>query len=317
MIDFFTIGNLTIDQVVSADGTKQSNVCGGDCLYSALGIRLWGGRVGIVSVVSEAYSPAWLDDLVVAGLDITGVRKIPGQRHMGGVMLYHPDGSRDFVTQPSEENAGDKQPVDVHLWYEFSPLVSDLPADYLRSKGVHVAPMPISRQEDFLQRIQRNVRTVSIDLPWWAEDQQQGLFPSLNLTHVVLLSEAEVRGFFGEIPVDEGGSALLAAGAHTVVIKMGANGSFVYEKSGKITRVPVFPTKVIDPTGAGDAYCGGFLAGLNETGDPIQAALYGTVSASYAIEAFGATYMLGISRQDAVRRLEKLRSIMQTNRGYR
>jgi ribokinase len=63
----------------------------------------------------------------------------------------------------------------------------------------------------------------------------------------------------------------------------------VYDAAqGRLTHVPVYPAQVRDTTGAGDAYCGGFLAGYLLNSDPVIAALYGTVSASYVIEAIGA-----------------------------
>jgi ribokinase len=73
------------------------------------------------------------------------------------------------------------------------------------------------------------------------------------------------------------------------VIKLGEQGSLVYDREhDQLTPVPVYPARVQDTTGAGDAYCGGFLAGYTLTHDPVTAALYGTVSASYVVEAIGA-----------------------------
>ena len=71
-------------------------------------------------------------------------------------------------------------------------------------------------------------------------------------------------------------------------------------------RLPVFATKVLDPTGAGDAYCGGFGIGLCQLDDPVSAGLYGTVAASFVIEGFGADHALRYGPPDARRRLDHL-----------
>ena len=72
------------------------------------------------------------------------------------------------------------------------------------------------------------------------------------------------------------------------------------------THVPAFPASAVDPTGAGDSFCGGFLVGLVETGDLTQAALYGTVAASFVVESRHAIPVLAISRDAAEARLEKM-----------
>ena len=74
-----------------------------------------------------------------------------------------------------------------------------------------------------------------------------------------------------------------------MVIKLGEEGSLVFDAANnRLAHIPVYPAHVRDTTGAGDAYCGGFLAGYMLTGDPLKAAQYGTVSASYIVEAVGA-----------------------------
>jgi hypothetical protein len=78
------------------------------------------------------------------------------------------------------------------------------------------------------------------------------------------------------------------------------------------THIPPYPACVIDPTGAGDSFCGGFAVGLTDTGDPIRAAQYGTVSASWVIQGYGALYALGSNREKAQARLPCLERLMQT-----
>ena len=74
----------------------------------------------------------------------------------------------------------------------------------------------------------------------------------------------------------------------------------------RLLEVPALPVVAIDPTGAGDAFCGGFLAGLMRTGDAFAAACFGTVSASFAVEAFGPFHLLGATPGSAAERLSLL-----------
>ena len=71
-------------------------------------------------------------------------------------------------------------------------------------------------------------------------------------------------------------------------------------------QVPTYPTEAVDPTGAGDAFCGGFLVGMAQTRDARQAALYGAVSASFIIEDFGVLHALNVDAGQAHSRLQHL-----------
>ena len=97
-------------------------------------------------------------------------------------------------------------------------------------------------------------------------------------------------------------------GCELVVVKRGERGQYLYDRARREKwEIPAYPAKVIDPTGAGDAYCGGFLAGYRLTYDPIQAALYGSISASLTIEGSGAFYALDALPGLAKARLEALK----------
>ena len=126
-----------------------------------------------------------------------------------------------------------------------------------------------------------------------------------------LPSEMETRAFFPELAGDlwAAAEAFGGLGAGCVVLKLGAQGQYVYEPaSGRKWHVPAYPARVVDVTGAGDSYCGGFLVGLDQTGDPLEAALRGCVTASLVVEGPGALYALDQPRQMLSERLAELRA---------
>ena len=96
-------------------------------------------------------------------------------------------------------------------------------------------------------------------------------------------------------------------GCELIVVKRGALGQMLYDAvSKKHWEIPAYPARLEDPTGAGDAFCGGFSAGYLKTFDPMQAVLYGSVSASLAIEGSGAFHALDALPGLAQARLEAL-----------
>ena len=87
---------------------------------------------------------------------------------------------------------------------------------------------------------------------------------------------------------------MAAFGCEMVVIRRGEGGQLVYDGARRARwEVPAYPVRVVSPTGAGDAFCGGFLAGYRETYDALEAALCGNISASLVVEGSGPFYALG------------------------
>ena len=129
-----------------------------------------------------------------------------------------------------------------------------------------------------------------------------------------LPSEEELRALFWGQTYDlwEMLSAVGELGCEIVVAKCGARGQAVLDVEGKHKwEIPAYPARLADPTGAGDAYCGGFLVGLKKTYDPLQAALYGNVAASLAVEGTGALYALGVAPGLAAARLQVMNDLVR------
>jgi sugar/nucleoside kinase (ribokinase family) len=99
-------------------------------------------------------------------------------------------------------------------------------------------------------------------------------------------------------------------GCEIVVVKRGVQGQMIYDsKSKRRWELPAYPSRMADPTGAGDAFCGGYLAGFVKTNDPLEAALYGSVSASLKVEGTGPFYPLDVLPGLAEARLNAIRQL--------
>jgi sugar/nucleoside kinase (ribokinase family) len=125
-------------------------------------------------------------------------------------------------------------------------------------------------------------------------------------------SEEELRAlFWGETnDLWEMARRVSEFGPQIIVVKRGSHGQLVYDVPGNHRyEIPAYPSRLVDPTGAGDAFCGGFLAGFQKTNDPLQSALYGSVSASLKIEGSGPFYALGVLPGLAEARLHSLKEM--------
>ena len=105
---------------------------------------------------------------------------------------------------------------------------------------------------------------------------------------------------------------LAGFGCELIVVKREAHGQMLYDASAKKRwEIPAYPARLEDPTGAGNSFCGGFLAGYQKTFDPVQAALYGSVSASLTIEGSGAFHALDAMPGLAQARLDSLSGLVR------
>jgi sugar/nucleoside kinase (ribokinase family) len=283
------LGNLLVDDVVFSDGSTRMGEPGGAIMYGALGAAIWGTSVGCVSLVGTDYPFTMLDALERRGVDLSGVHRLrgPGVR----TWLLYEDQARRLIHRlgcPTHE--------------QVSPGPEHVPPAWRSGPAFHLAPMPFAVQRRVLASLATDSDGfVSVDphLPVTAEtldDWRQAL--------------AEADAFFpgeDELLLGEPGDDIrrvlprLASGRlRFIVLKQAASGGILYDAhEDRFHRWIGRATKVVDPTGAGDAFAAGFISAHLE-GLPVEACLdRAVVSASFAIEAPGATSLLGATRTDA------------------
>lgn len=327
-IRLVVIGGLREDYFITHDGRVRLGELGGNAVYAAVGAAVWDAQVALVSRVGSNYPMHWLAEIEQAGFETTGVRVLPD-----------PHDTRTFYAYLTPEERVDTNPR-THFLRIGHPLPEAL-HEYRSStvgqdQRTHFAPLAVRPDElefaggsplgahlspgDFLshsllpaQLRELGVRTVTLDpsLRYMEPGFRRELRILVNGLDAFLPSEAEALSFFQPHPPNTWAmaEALSSYGCSVVVIKRGAAGQHIWDRAGgRRWHVPAYPVRVVDVTGAGDAYCGGFLAGLSQTGDPLEAGLWGSVSASLAIEGTGALYALGAAPGLASARLESLRA---------
>jgi len=346
MSKFLAVGNCTLDDVVTPDGRVSPRQLGGNAVYAAAGMRLWGVDVSLVSVVGADYPATWLEQLAAASIDVTAVTRIDEPHLLRSRAFYFPDGSRtDRIAEArailpahageiidlESEYTDTGSPLHRRIWPTFCPDLSQWETVAQRASFAHFAPgpLPCSRANAaFLKCLSGDDVVISFDWPWWDWDQEgqvdaellrivDYLLPSIEeLTlHADAAIGEEERGEHSDGHVFEAARRLLDYGPSGVGVKMGARGMRLLLNGEQDWRqVPIYPAQVVDPTGAGDAFCGGFLVGLSRTGDPVRACLHGAVSASFIIEEFGVLHSLQVDATTANGRLHSLEQTLSQPR---
>ena len=275
--DLVLAGNLLVDDIVLADGTTLLGEPGGAVLHAALAASLWGCRVGILSVVGTDYPESALDALAARGIDLAGVR--PLGRTGGRTWLLHEPSARRIIHH-----------LDGPSHADVSPTPADLPAAWRVARGIHLAPMPLERQLELALGVASPDVTrhpfVSLDPFELVRDDSAARWRE-PLGHVDAL-------FAGEDDLRLSGGAASALGdlagdrLRLLVLKQAERGGMLLDRHAAEThRWSARADRVVDVTGAGDAFAGGFLAGWLASGDMPRSLAQGVVSASFVLEDWG------------------------------
>ncbi len=288
-------GNLMLDDIVFRDGRTAMGQAGGAALYTTLSASLWGARTAVASVKGDDYPIAAFDAMAARGVDLSGVRETPspGLR----TWLLYEDSERRVVhhrASPSHEDA--------------CPRPGQFPAHYLGAKAFHLAPMPLAVQAEIVSALASR-REIAISLDPHEpirEDTLSAWRPILENIDALFVSEDEI-----ELPGarDDPRAVLreLARGRlRLVAFKRGKLGGLLFDaRSGGFLEWQAVPRLTGDPTGAGDAFAGGFLAGM-VAGESLELALeQGMVSTSFALEAIGAAGLIAATADEARRRMRE------------
>jgi ribokinase len=329
-MEFVTGGGLRIDYTITHDGQANLRQPGGNCVYAAVGVKLWDASVGIWARKGENYRNEWLDTLTQTGIHTEGILTIPGSHDHRTFFAYTQDGRRDDLN-PAAHFARINQPLPPDLvdYVDSTPgqdnpddyetlgiRPEDWPAAYDGVTAVHLAGHGLRSQLTIPPILrEKGIRTITLDPGerYMVPEYRQHIRQIVQQADAFLPSEMEIRSLFGEeIRCLDAAQILCAWGAKLVVVKMGAEGVLVVEDNGRYTHLPAFhqplDPRVIDITGAGDAFCGGFLVGLSRTHDPIHAAQMGLATASIIVEGYGTLYALTRHPQETVHRLQTLQN---------
>ena len=264
---------------------------GGCAANTACALGKMGLLAGVFSKVGDDPNGAFLlRELQSCGVDTSGIRVSPHDTTPFTFVGIHPDGDRTFIHTPGANKTFSREDLDLDLLFA---------ADFLFREDLWVTPgldgQPTAGL--FAEARRRGVVTL-LDEGWGFGPNRDTLEVILPHCDYVTPSLDDLQAIYESASAEEIARRLLAGGASTVVIKMGAQGCLVAQGTN-CTRVPALPARVVDTTGAGDCWNAGFVAALAHGEDVFTAALIGNAAAAFCIEAIGGS--TGIPHYEAVR----------------
>jgi sugar/nucleoside kinase (ribokinase family) len=274
MGDLLVVGSMAFDSVRTPFG-EATDVLGGSATYFATAASFFTG-VNLIAVVGEDFPEQHVEFLRSRGIDLTGLERRPGETfRWRGEYSYQLNEAQTLETR-------------LNVLETFRPKIPDA---YRSPDVLFLGNIDPELQLDVLNQVNRP-RLVACDtMNFWIDGKREALWQVLEKIDVLIINDGEARALGEDSNLVKVAQRILSRGLKHLIIKRGEYGVLMFH-GGEIFGAPAFPLEVVkDPTGAGDTFAGGFIGHLAATGDYSgknlrQAVIYGSVMASFTVEAF-------------------------------
>jgi len=292
-------GSIGIDTVTTPFGTSE-NCIGGSAVYFSMAASFF-GPVRFTGVVGED-CPFDLNE-VFAGrdVDLRGLESRQFSKTFRWKGSYH-DTMNEAITDQ----------VELNVLAEAPPKV---PEEFTSSEFLFLANTAPSLQIQLLDKLTKPTFVAADTMNFYIQGYNSDLRKLLRRVDCLIINEDEARMLADDRNLIRSGQAILEMGPRVVVLKKGESGSMMFERTGEKFLLPAYPAvNVVDPTGAGDSFAGGFMGYLSQQNQVNienlkKAMAYGTVVSSFTISDFSLKGLSSASRGDIETRFGELKKL--------
>jgi sugar/nucleoside kinase (ribokinase family) len=291
------VGSIALDSIFTPFGETADALGGSAVYFSVAGSILH--PVQVVGVVGKDYPYQELERLAPRGIDWSGVEKADGES-----FRWKGKYSYDLQSRETLETR-------LGVFADFQPR---LPASFRSAQYLFLGNIDPELQLGVLEQVQRPELVVCDTMNYWIQSKKPALLQLLSRVDVLMVNDSEARELSGDWNIHRAGRWILGQGPKRVVIKQGEHGALLIEPK-RTFYVPAYPLEnVFDPTGAGDAFAGGFMAYLARTKSVAEdnvrrAMVYGAAMGSYAVEQFGIRGLDGVTLSEVEKRVRSFQDL--------
>jgi len=298
------IGSVAFDTITSAYGTAE-RVLGGSCTYFSLAASYF-TEVRIVAVVGDDFTAREEQVFRRHNIDIRGIQRAPGKTFFWA------------GEYGANVNEAQTRTTELNVFENFAPLI---PREYQDSEFLFLGNIQPTLQADVRRQLS-GARLVGGDtMNYWINNTPRELTETLKVFDVLLINDAETKSLAHDTNLPRAAQKVLAMGPKVLVVKHGEYGATVFfgDRAFGIGhhpfRAPTLPIEEVrDPTGAGDAFAGGFMGYIAQQGDLNRevfkrAMFYGGVMGSFAVERFGTERLQDLRKEQIEERFQLFREL--------
>jgi sugar/nucleoside kinase (ribokinase family) len=301
IMSVLVVGSIAID-TVKTPVEEHADLLGGSASYAALAASFF-SPVRLVGVVGSDFPKSEFDFWTSRKIDTEGVQRVNGK-----TFRWSGEYSWDLNTRRTRS-------IDLNVFKEFKP---ELPETYRQTDFVLLANIEPSLQAHVLEQMERPRFVVADTMDLWIETARSDLDELLRRVDLLILNDSEAREMTKETSLIKAGRRIQKMGPAHVAIKKGEHGALLFGEGDSFFSCGAYPLEDIhDPTGAGDTFAGGmagYLAGTVKTvhfNDLRKAMIYGSVLASFCVEAFSLERLRNLSTEEIAKRYEMFKLMSQ------
>jgi len=295
------VGSIAID-TVKTPVEEHSELLGGSASYAALAASFF-SPVRLVGIVGNDFPKSEFDFWRSRKIDTEGVQRVNGK-----TFRWSGEYSWDLNTRQTRS-------IDLNVFKDFKP---ELPEAYRQTDFILLANIEPSLQAHVLEQMERPRFVVADTMDLWIEKARADLDALLRRVDLLILNDSEAREMTKETSLIKAGRRIQKMGPAHVAIKKGEHGALLFGEGEQFFSCGAYPLEDIhDPTGAGDTFAGGmagYLAGTVKKvhfNDLRKAMIYGSVLASFCVEAFSLERLRNLSMEEIAKRYETFKLMSQ------
>jgi len=299
MSDVLVVGSVALDSVATPFESRDDILGGSASFFSVIGSLV--ANIRLVAVVGQDFPEEHVQMMASRGVDLEGLQRAQGLtfRWKG---RYLPDmvGRETLDTQ-------------LNVFETFSPV---LPASYQDTPYVFLANIDPCLQLKVLEQVKQPKLVATDTMNFWISGQLDALKAVLRKTDILMLNDEEARQLSGKHNLVHAAAAVREMGPQTMIIKRGDAGALLFDDQG-IFWAPAFPLEsIVDPTGAGDTFAGGFVSYLAAEDElsPAnlrKAMIYGSATASFCVEDFSLDRLKVLERDEILARCKRFGDLVR------
>ncbi|MDG2225119.1 MAG: PfkB family carbohydrate kinase [Schleiferiaceae bacterium] len=298
------VGTVAFDGLETPFGVREK-ILGGSALYGSLSAALYTDDVQLVSVVGGDFLASDIQLMADKGINVDGLEVIADQKTFFWKGKYHTDmNSRDTIE------------TQLNVLENFVPKV---PESAKSCDIVLLCNLVPAIQMMALKAMNKPSLVVLDTMNLWIDNTLEDLLAILREVDVLTINDEEARLLSGEHNLVKAAEGIKAMGPSVLIIKKGEHGALLFGPEGRIFFAPALPlADVVDPTGAGDCFAGGFVGHLAQTNDfsfdnMKRALMEAATMGSIAVEAFGPERIFEVTREEVRARRALFTDLAQVN----
>jgi len=297
------VGSVAVDDIDGPFGW-QKDLLGGSASFLAVAASYFTRGASVVAVIGDDFDEAHLDYFRERGIDVSGVERRPGKtfRWVGR-----------YANDLSSRVSLDTQ---LGVFATFKPQLGEAHRD---AELVFLGNIDPVLQLEVVEQVRRPQLIAADTMNFWIGGSRRQLAATLERVHTLILNDEEARQLAEDHNLVRAARAIRAMGPRAVVIKRGDAGALLFHEDG-VFAAPAMPLEEVrDPTGAGDAFAGGFIGYLAYAGEINAAAvrtamIYGSVMGSFSVEQFSLDGLRNLTPALIQQRFDALQALTRFDR---